>query len=216
MHLPHRSCWPVLIFPVLFGCRETAAPDSPLSPAEDSALTGYTATLRDTLVPRMDFTQANAQLRAAVVHGTCAEWKVRGDSLHEAYLQASARLERMRNALDARPMNGSRTADSLFIADGEGDLLYRDLSRFYRLTLRSAADRTALSHVGSLAGQVLSFPNAGAWRAQCFTGLPRVVTSTILSKISTDMVLLENTCLHSILKACERSEGPVPFPKDSV
>jgi hypothetical protein len=38
-------------------------------------------------------------------------------------------------------------------------------------------------------------------------------TSYILSRISTETLLVENICLYSILKECQRSVGGSPFPE---
>jgi len=167
----------------------------------------------DTLPTRIDFTEQNTQLRATLARGSCTTWKQRGDSLHVYLLRATERIERMRAAMDRGPYEDRTVADSVYQANGDGERLYADLRTFYAVALRSAADTAALKRTENLSMQVLSFPTAQAWRAQCFTNVPRVSSSTILSKISTDILLLENTCLHSILRECERSVGGSPFPK---
>jgi hypothetical protein len=167
----------------------------------------------DTLPARIDYTERNARLRATLAKGSCTEWKERGDSLHTSLLLVTDRLERMRTSMDRRPIDDVNAADSVYRANGDGERVYHDLRTFYAVALRSAADTAALKRTEGLAMQVLTFPTAEAWRQQCFAQLPRVASSTILSKISTDALLLENICLHSILKECERSVGGSPFPK---
>ncbi len=187
--------------------------DPPSAEQETTTTTQDRASARnDSLPPRIDFTMRNRSLRVRLAQGTCTEWKLRGDSLHARLERTTQHVEQVRQAMDQRPLNDKGAADSVF-ASYDGTRLYHELVGFYTMALRSAADSAALRRTEGLSMQVLSFPSAEAWRRQCFTGLPRVASSTILSKISTDMLLLENLCLHSILKECERSVGGSPFPE---
>jgi len=168
----------------------------------------------DTMATRIDHTSMTSRSHATLATGSCTEWKQRGDSLHALFTVVNERLERMRSSMDQGPLHDIQVADSVYRANGDGERLYTDLRRFYGLALRSAADTSGLRRTERMATQVLSFPTAEAWRSTCFTRVPRVTCSGILSKIATDALLIESICLHSILKQCERSVGGSPFPEN--
>lgn len=172
-----------------------------------------TAVRPDSVPARIDYTQPTAPLRAKLAKGTCTEWKQRGDSLHTLFTGVTELLERMRSSMEHGPLDDLIVADSVYRANGDGERLYKDLRGFYALALRSAADKDALKRTEGMAMQVVTFPSADAWRRACFVRVPRVTSSTILSKIATDALLVESICLHSILKECERSVGGSPFPE---
>ncbi len=206
-HTERGAAWVLATLLLLGGCEEQPA-------AEETAIEQLpTVNVTSDSVPaRVDFTAQNARLRTTLARRSCTEWKLRADSLHEAMLRASVLLEPMRESLERFPLANEKVADSIYLAKGDGERLYHELRAFYTVAVHSAADTATLRRTENRAMQVLRFPTAEAWRQMCFARLPRVSTSTILSKISTDMLLLENGCLHSILKECERSVGGSPFP----
>lgn len=205
-----RYALPVVVaLTLLFiGCGEEPTPLIGSAGPEDTS-----SSASDSVLPRIDFTQRNAQLRATLANGTCTEWKQRGDSLHGWLMVVTEGLERMVGTMELRPLDDMRVADSVYRANGEGERLYNDLIVFYALALRSAADISTLQRTEGLSMQVLTFPTAEDWRRQCFMNMPRAASAAILSKIATEALLLENSCLHSILKQCKRSVGGSPFPE---
>ncbi len=211
MYHPRSTHLLSLLFVLLnLGCG-----DGPIPAQTDAQPSDTLGTPPDTVPTRIDYTERNTRLRATLASGTCTEWKQRGDSLHTWLLRVTERLERMRTSMEHQPLDDKRVADSVFLANGDGEKAYRDLRAFYALALRCAADTATLKRTEALATQVLTFPTAEAWRTACFAQVPRLASSTILSKIATDALLLENGCLHSVLKECERSVGGSPFPEDS-